>query len=107
LAYITVVSSFLERRMLTNMRLFFFALLALTSVGLSNGSNLTFFGAPRASLDPVLPVLSIEESYIRAQTDGTTNTVFGAADIPQCSASNPCADGSCCNLQGMHILQLE
>lgn len=86
------------------MRLSFFGLLALTSVSLSNGSNLTSFGAPRASLDPVLPVLSIEESYIRAQTDDTTNTVFGVADVLQCSASNPCADGSCCNLQGMNIL---
>ncbi|KAF2621430.1 glycoside hydrolase family 18 protein, partial [Macroventuria anomochaeta] len=79
----------------------FSALLALTAVGPSNGnSNLTFFGAPRASLDGVLSVLSIEEDYILRQTDSVSNTSFGAAGPLQCSASNPCADGSCCNSQG-------
>ena len=89
--------------MLTNMRLPSFALLALTSVGLSGATNLTLFGAPRASLDPVLPVLSIEESYIILQTDGISDTAFGAADALQCSVVSPCADGSCCNSQGMRI----
>lgn len=82
-----------------------FALLGLTTTGghaFSGGeSNLSLFGAPRASLDGVLPVLSIEEDYIRAQTDGISNKAFGATGGGQCSASNPCADGSCCNSQGV------
>ncbi|KZM28624.1 chitinase [Ascochyta rabiei] len=63
-------------------------------------SNITFYGAPRASLDGVLPVLSIEEDYIRSQTDHFSNKAFGAAGELQCSASSPCVDGSCCNSQG-------
>ena len=87
------------------MRIFlFFALLALIAVSPSNGdSNLTLFGAPRHSLDGVLPVLDIEEQYIRSQTDGGIKA-FGATDI-QCSANNPCPDGSCCNSQGVYVLQ--
>ena len=85
--------------------LFTFALLGLTAIGghasSNSDSNITFFGAPRASLDGVLPVLSIEEDYIRGQTDGISNGAFGAAGPVQCSVSNPCADGSCCNSQGM------
>ncbi|KAJ4313602.1 hypothetical protein N0V94_006872 [Neodidymelliopsis sp. IMI 364377] len=80
-------------------------LLVLTAIGghavqPGGDSNLTFFGAPRASLDGVLPVLSIEEDYILGQTDGVSNKAFGAAGASQCSAANPCADGSCCNSQG-------
>ncbi|KAJ4337251.1 hypothetical protein N0V95_008388 [Ascochyta clinopodiicola] len=81
-----------------------FALLGLiTTTGHTFGtgaSNLTFYGAPRASLDGVLPVLSIEEDYIRGQTDHFPNKAFNTAGQLQCSASSPCVDGSCCNSQG-------
>ncbi|KAF1922681.1 glycoside hydrolase family 18 protein [Didymella exigua CBS 183.55] len=71
--------------------------------GLASGEqsepwNLTLNGAPRHHLDPVLPILDIEEQYIRSQTDGGVTTL-GSTDL-QCSASNPCPHGSCCNLQG-------
>ncbi|KAL1593099.1 hypothetical protein SLS59_009424 [Nothophoma quercina] len=79
------------------MRLPSFALLALASVGLSGATNLTLFGAPRASLDPVLLVLSIEESYIILQTDGQC----GYRDehckvdcVANCDAKAPCGINS-------------
>ena len=81
------------------------ALLGLTAVTPSSGDpNLTFFGAPRASLDGVLPVLNIEEHYIRSQTDGSIEA-FATVGEFQCNSSTPCFDGSCCNSQGMCTLQ--
>jgi len=80
------------------------ALLGLTALcGFVSGgepeNNLALYGAPRHNLEPVLPILDIEEKYIRSQTDGGV-TALGGTDL-QCSASNPCPDGSCCNNQGM------
>lgn len=80
------------------------AFLGLTALcGLASGgepeSNLSLYGAPRHNLDPVLPILDMEEKYIRSQTDVSV-TAFGDTEL-QCSASNPCPDGSCCNDQGM------
>ncbi|KAJ4402691.1 hypothetical protein N0V91_007066 [Didymella pomorum] len=79
------------------------AFLGLTALcGLASGgepeSNLSLYGAPRHNLDPVLPILDIEEKYIRSQTDVSV-TALGGTEL-QCSASNPCPDGSCCNDQG-------
>jgi hypothetical protein len=63
-------------------------------------SNLTYFGAPRYSIEGVLPVFDIAESYIRSQTDGS-ETAIGANGNGGCSAQNPCLLGSCCNSDGM------
>lgn len=80
------------------------ALLGLTALcGLVSGgkpkSKLSLYGAPRHKLDPVLPILDIEEKYIRSQIDGDVTALGGAA--LQCSASNPCPGGSCCNDEGL------
>lgn len=62
-------------------------------------SNLSLDGAPRHNLDGVLPILAIEEHYIRSQTDGSAKA-FGSTDL-QCTKSSPCPDGSCCNSKGI------
>ncbi|KAH6644816.1 glycoside hydrolase superfamily [Boeremia exigua] len=72
--------------------------LAACSSPSAGDSDLALFGAPRHNLDGVLPVLDIEEQYIRSQTDGSVKA-FGGTNL-QCSAANPCPDGSCCNSQG-------
>lgn len=77
----------------------FLALVTSSSYAFASESNLSLFGAPRHNLDGVLPVLAIEEQFIRSQTDGSVKA-FGGTDL-QCSASTPCPDGSCCNSQGM------
>lgn len=76
----------------------FLGLAAFGGYASGGDSNLSVFGAPRHNLDGVLPVLDIEEQYIRSQTDGSVKA-FGGTDL-QCSASTPCSDGSCCNSQG-------
>jgi hypothetical protein len=84
----------------------FFPLLGLLAIGghaSSNGaheSNLTYFGAPRLSIEGVLPVFDIAESYIRSQTDGSAKAI-GLHAEGGCSAGNPCILGSCCNSDGM------
>jgi hypothetical protein len=85
----------------------FFALLGLLlAVGghaSSNGapeSNLTYFGAPRFSIEGVLPVFDIAESYIRSQTDGSAKAISFNGE-GGCSVSTPCILGSCCNSDGM------
>jgi hypothetical protein len=55
--------------------------------------------APRASIDGILPVFDIAESYIRSQTDGSA-VVIGYNGVAQCSSKNPCILGSCCNSDG-------
>jgi hypothetical protein len=62
-------------------------------------SNLTYFGAPRFSIEGVVPVFEIGESYIRSQTDGSAKAI-GFHGEGGCSASNPCVLGSCCNSDG-------
>jgi hypothetical protein len=63
-------------------------------------SNLTYFGAPRFSIQGVLPVFDIAESYIRSQTDGSTKAITSTGK-GGCSAKEPCILGSCCNSDGM------
>lgn len=87
-------------RLVTFVSLGLAAFSSLASSRQSEQSNLTLYGAPRHNLDGVLPVLSIEEQYIRAQTDGIPDKASGAAVALQCSAASPCYDGSCCNSQG-------
>jgi hypothetical protein len=53
-------------------------------------------GAPRASIDGVLPAFDIAESYIRSQTDGNAQSI-GYNEVGDCSFKNPCVLGSCCN----------
>ena len=73
--------------------------LAIGGLASSIESNLTYFGAPRATLDGVLPVLDIAESYIRSQNhDGSS--AIGFTGDGSCSANNPCILGSCCNRNG-------
>jgi hypothetical protein len=64
-------------------------------------SNVTYFGAPRFSIQGVLPVFDIAESYIRSQTDSSAKAI-GFTDDGKCSASNPCILGTCCNSDGMY-----
>jgi len=73
-------------------------LVAIGGLASSIESNLTYFGAPRASLDGVLPVLDIAEGYIRSQTDDGGSAV--GSSHTSCSANNPCILGSCCNRDG-------
>lgn len=81
------------------------ALLGSTAVTPSSGDpNTTFLSAPRASLDVVLPILTVGEHYIRSQTDSSIEAFVTVGGF-QCSDSTPCADGSCCNAQGMFTLQ--
>ncbi len=77
----------------------FLGLVAFCGPVLGGDSNLALFGAPRHNLDGVLPVLDIEEQYIRSQTDGGVKAL-GGTDL-QCSVGSPCPNGSCCNSQGM------
>jgi hypothetical protein len=62
-------------------------------------SNLTYFGAPRLSLDPITPTVDIAENYIRSQTDGGA-TALGFSSEGGCSADHPCLLGACCNSDG-------
>lgn len=80
------------------MRLPFLILLGLVAIGLASNveSNLTYFGAPRASLDGVLPVLEIAEDYIRSQSDVVTIVDFEKSEAG-CNANSPRLLGSCCN----------
>jgi hypothetical protein len=64
-------------------------------------SNVTNFGAPRYSIEGVLPVFDIAESYIRTQTDGSAKTI-GSTVKGACSRDNPCILGSCCNSDGKY-----
>lgn len=77
----------------------FLGLAASGSYASEGESNLALFGAPRHNLDGVIPILDLEEQYIRRQT-GDSPQGFAGADI-QCSPGSPCSDGSCCNSQGM------
>lgn len=61
-------------------------------------SNVTYFGAPRLSLDPILPILDIGEAYIRGQTQRGDGAF--AADFNQCDENRECKDKSCCNSDG-------
>ena len=79
------------------------ALLMHTTRAATHESNLTYFGAPRFSIEGVLPVLDVAESYIRSQTDGSVKQI-GAKGDGRCSVSNPCILGSCCNSDGMYFL---
>jgi hypothetical protein len=88
-----------------------FALLGLlalcghaSSPGVSE-SNVTYFGAPRFSIEGVVPVFDIAESYIRSQTDGSAKAI-GFHGEGSCSSSNPCVLGSCCNSDGMYALRV-
>jgi hypothetical protein len=65
-------------------------------------SNVTYFGAPRYSIEGVLPVFDIGESYIRSQTGDNAKSV-GLTTDGSCSRDRPCLLGSCCNSDGMHI----
>ncbi|KAJ4983451.1 hypothetical protein SVAN01_11059 [Stagonosporopsis vannaccii] len=76
----------------------FLGLAASSGYAPKGESDLSSFGAPRHNLDGVLPVLDIEEYFIRSQTDGGAKA-FGGTDL-RCSASTPCPDGSCCNSRG-------
>jgi hypothetical protein len=76
---------------------FLFSTLGLVAIG-GLASNLTYFGAPRLYLDPLLPSLDIAEGYIR-QSEGIQAAGSSvAAGI--CSADNPCVLGSCCSKNG-------
>lgn len=83
----------------------FLGLLLSCSTHISNAhsheSNLTYLGAPRFSIEGVLPVLEIAESYIRSQTDGNVKQI-GAKGDGRCSTRNPCILGSCCNSDGRY-----
>lgn len=72
---------------------------ALTGSAASGDSNLSLDGAPRHNLDGVLPILDLEEQYIRSQTDDNVKASSGTSF--RCTAKAPCPDGSCCNSQGM------
>ncbi|KAF1914807.1 hypothetical protein BDU57DRAFT_549890 [Ampelomyces quisqualis] len=77
-------------------------LLAIGGHGSSSSahdSNVTYFGAPRFSIEGVLPVFDIAESYIRSQTDDSVKAI-GSKGNGGCSAQNPCLLGSCCNSDG-------
>ncbi|KAJ8114497.1 hypothetical protein OPT61_g3630 [Boeremia exigua] len=76
----------------------FLGLTAFSGHAFGADSDLALFGAPRHNLDGVLPVLDIEEQYIRSQTDGSVKA-FGGTDL-SCTVDSPCPDGSCCNAQG-------
>lgn len=80
-----------------------FGLVALCSHALSVdvvAPNETYIGSPRHMLDPVQPMMVMEEQYINAQTNTYRDVGSAFAMDPQCSADKPCLDGSCCNQQG-------
>jgi hypothetical protein len=74
------------------------SLLGLVAFGVSQ-SNISYFGAPRLSLDPIVPTINIAEHYIRGQTDGGV-TALGFSGEGGCSVDNPCLLGACCNSDG-------
>jgi hypothetical protein len=83
------------------------SLLGLVAIGghASNlgapASNLTYFGAPRYSLNAITPMVDVAEAYIRSQTDGGAMAVgFAGTGKNGCSANNPCLLGACCNSDG-------
>jgi hypothetical protein len=71
-----------------------------------NGSNITYVGSPRHMLDPIQPVMDIGGQYIQAQTSEDLSVGFVSAGAHQCSAEQPCLDGSCCNIKGNLYLPL-
>ncbi|KAF2828249.1 glycoside hydrolase [Ophiobolus disseminans] len=73
--------------------------LVATALASSVKSNLTYFGAPRASLDGVLPVLEIAEGYIRSQSNVDVTTFKSESEVG-CGANSPCILGSCCTSLG-------
>jgi hypothetical protein len=75
-----------------------FSKLGLVAIGVLAESNLTYFGAPRLYLDPLLPSLDIAEGYIR-QSEGIQAAGSSVA-AGLCSADNPCVLGSCCSKDG-------
>jgi hypothetical protein len=72
-----------------------------------NGSSITYVGSPRHMLDAVQPMMDIGEQYIQAQTNEEFNVGSVSVDAHQCSAEQPCLDGSCCNTKGnLHLLPI-
>jgi hypothetical protein len=72
-----------------------------------NGSDIMYVGSPRHMLDAIQPMMDIEEQYIQAQTNEDFNIGLVSVDAHQCSAEQPCLDGSCCNIKGnLHLLPI-
>jgi hypothetical protein len=72
-----------------------------------NGSNITYVGSPRHMLDTIQPMMDIGEQYIQAQTNQEFNVGMVSVEAYQCSAEQPCLDGSCCNIKGnLHLLPI-
>ena len=81
-----------------------FAFCAYASDIHRTGSNITYVGSPRHMLDAIQPMMEIEEQYIQAQTDEIFKVGLATIGYHQCSAAEPCLDGSCCNTKGKSYL---
>jgi hypothetical protein len=52
-------------------------------------------------------MMDIGEQYIQAQTNEEFNVGMVSVEAHQCSAEQPCLDGSCCNIKGnLHLLPI-